>query len=434
MTYSGYEILWLFFIYSFAGWIAETVSAAFQQKRFVNRGLINAPFCVIYGFTAAAVTIFCGGLHGFWLFFGGMILSTVIEWAAGHWIEKFYHERWWDYSKVKGNLDGYICLPMSLLWGVLCVIVTRWGNPFLAGVFGRIPGILGKGIVWALTGILIADIAASLCILAGRSKRIEQWEGVDSWLTGIPSKIGRRIYGLVDRRLQKAYPAAREKAAAEAARAKAHVFAWGCSFYKILWLFVIGAFLGDLVETVFCRVTAGVWMSRSSVVWGPFSLVWGIAIAAATLLLHKYRDRSDRFVFIAGTCLGGAYEYICSVVLELLFGKVFWDYSKIPFNLGGRVNLLYCFFWGIAAVVWIKGLYPVISSWIEKIPLKAGKILSWLMIVFFCCNILVSCMALLRSDQRAQGMPAEQTWQKVMDEVYDDERLKEIYPNAIQVE
>ena len=175
-------------------------------------------------------------------------------------------------------------------------------------------------------------------------------------------------------------------------------------------------------------------MSRSSVVWGPFSLVWGIAIAAATLLLHKYRDRSDRFVFIAGTCLGGAYEYICSVVLELLFGKVFWDYSKIPFNLGGRVNLLYCFFWGIAAVVWIKGLYPVISSWIEKIPLKAGKILSWLMIVFFCCNILVSCMALLRSDQRAQGMSAEQTWQKVMDEVYDDERLKEIYPNAIQVE
>ena len=217
-------------------------------------------------------------------------------------------------------------------------------------------------------------------------------------------------------------------------RGQKPMFAWGCSFYKILWLFVIGAFLGDLVETVFCRVTAGVWMSRSSVVWGPFSLVWGIAIAAATLLLHKYRDRSDRFVFIAGTCLGGAYEYICSVVLELLFGKVFWDYSKIPFNLGGRVNLLYCFFWGIAAVVWIKGLYPVISSWIEKIPLKAGKILSWLMIVFFCCNILVSCMALLRSDQRAQGMPAEQIWQKVMDEVYDDERLKEIYPNAIQVE
>lgn len=434
MVYTGYEILWLFFIYSFAGWVVETVSAAFRQKRFVNRGLVNAPFCVIYGFTAVAVTIFCRELHGFWLFFGGMILSTLIEWAAGHWIEKFYHERWWDYSKVKGNLDGYICLPMSLLWGILCVIVTKWGNPFLAGLFGHLPALLGKGIVWILTGIFIADIVATLCILAGRSKRIEQWEGVDSWLTGISSKLGRRIYGLVDGRLRKAYPAARKRTTERSAKGKADVFAYGCGFYKILWLFVIGAFLGDLVETVFCRVTAGVWMSRSSVVWGPFSLVWGIAIAAATLLLHKYKDRSDRFVFIVGTCLGGAYEYICSVVLELLFGKVFWDYSKIPFNLGGRVNLLYCFFWGIAAVVWIKGLYPVISSWIERIPVKVGKILSWVMVVFFCCNIAVSCMALLRSDQRAQGVPAEQTWQKVMDEMYDDDHLKEIYPNAAQAE
>ena len=57
----------------------------------------------------------------------------------------------------------------------------------------------------------------------------------------------------------------------------------------------------------------------------------------------------------------------------MMFGTVFWDYSKIPFNLGGRINLLYCFFWGIAAVVWFKGLYPVFSRWIERIPAKAGK-------------------------------------------------------------
>ena len=175
-------------------------------------------------------------------------------------------------------------------------------------------------------------------------------------------------------------------------------------------------------------------MSRSSVVWGPFSIVWGLALAAATLLLYKYRERSDAFIFIAGTCLGGAYEYICSVFTEMVFGKVFWDYSKIPFNLGGRINLLYCFFWGIAAVIWIKGIYPIMSSWIEKVPMKIGKIVTWLFIVFFCCNIIVSCMALVRSDQRAHGIPAEYTWQQIMDERFDDNRLKAIYPNAIQTE
>ena len=172
-------------------------------------------------------------------------------------------------------------------------------------------------------------------------------------------------------------------------------------------------------------------MSRSSVVWGPFSIVWGLAIAAATLLLYKYRNRPDSFLFIAGTLLGGAYEYLCSVFTEIVFGKVFWDYSKIPFNLGGRINLLYCFFWGIAAVVWIKLLYPRFSFLIEKIPVKCGKILTWILIVFMCCNVIVSCMALVRSDQRTQGVEAQSGWQKTMDERFDDERLQKIYPNAI---
>lgn len=92
----------------------------------------------------------------------------------------------------------------------------------------------------------------------------------------------------------------------------------------------------------------------------------GLAIALVTALLYKYKDKGDRFLFLTGTLLGGAYEYFCSVFTELVFGKVFWDYSKIPFNLGGRINLLYCFFWGIAAVVWFKILFPPVEKWIEK--------------------------------------------------------------------
>ena len=99
-------------------------------------------------------------------------------------------------------------------------------------------------------------------------------------------------------------------------------------------------------------------MSRSSVVWGPFSIVWGLAIAAVTQLLYRYKDRPVSWLFVAGTLLGGAYEYLCSVFTEVVFGTVFWDYSAIPFNLGGRINLLYCFFWGFAAIAWFKGVVP----------------------------------------------------------------------------
>ena len=175
-------------------------------------------------------------------------------------------------------------------------------------------------------------------------------------------------------------------------------------------------------------------MSRSSFVWGPFSIVWGLAIAAVTALLYKYKDRSDRFLFLTGTFLGGAYEYLCSVFTEIVFGTVFWDYSAIPLNLGGRINLLYCFFWGIAAVVWFKLLYPHFSALIEKIPRKIGVPVIWILIVFMLVNMSVSTLALSRYDARTRGIPAANELEQMLDTRFDDARMNRIYPNAKQVE
>ena len=118
---------------------------------------------------------------------------------------------------------------------------------------------------------------------------------------------------------------------------------------------------------------------------------WGCAMFTA--LLYKYKEKSDRYIFMLGMVLGGAYEYACSVFTELVFGTVFWDYSKLPFNLGGRINLLFCFFWGIAAVVWLKIVYPRLSDLIEKIPIKAGSILTWILLIFMIFNAGMSTLA-----------------------------------------
>lgn len=171
-------------------------------------------------------------------------------------------------------------------------------------------------------------------------------------------------------------------------------------------------------------------MSRSSLVWGPFSIVWGLAIAAATALLYKDRDKPDRYLFFVGTFLGGGYEYLCSVFTEIVFGKIFWDYSEIPFNLGGRINLLYCFFWGFAAVIWIKILYPRFSAWIEKLPAKAGCIFTWVLVIFMIANITVSMLALIRYDMRVKEIPPSNALERLIDERFDDQRMEQIYPNA----
>ena len=313
------------------------------------------------------------------------------------------------------------------MWAVLGFLAVRYANGFLMSLYHMIPGLIREVLLWVLIAGMLLDISASLAAVFHIRKEMPtaiRWnQKVAVWT----QKFALMIVGHVEKRMAKAYPVILEKTETQAREGK---FAEGCGFYKLFWLFLIGAVLGDFTETIFCRLTSGVWMSRSSLVWGPFSIVWGLAIAIATALLYKDREKPDRHIFFVGTFLGGAYEYVCSVFTEIVFGKVFWDYSKIPFNLGGRINLLYCFFWGIAAVVWIKILYPKFAGWIEKIPVIWGYVLTWILVVFMAVNILVSMAALVRYDMRANGKPAKSGWEKVIDEHFDDERMDRIYPNA----
>ena len=429
IRFTWYELLWLFFIYSFLGWVLETAAATVKQKKFANRGLVNGPFCVIYGIAALFMTFGLQELRGVWLFLFAMIYATVIEWVAGHLIEKAFKARWWDYSRIKWNLDGYICIPASLVWGALGYLGIRWGNRFAIIVFKMLPLFLMKILVLVLLGVLVVDILGSYLLLRGKGKNLARWEATNEGLDKVSNKLGSAISRWVGKRIQKAYPKAMELIRKEEKAEKRKVFAAGCGFYKIVLLFFVGAFLGDITETIFCRITAGVWMSRSSVVWGPFSIVWGLAMMFATSFLYNYRTRSDSFIFWFGTIMGGVYEYLCSVFTEVMFGQVFWDYSNMPFNLGGRINLLYCFFWGMAAVVWIKRLFPVISSYIEKIPVHPGKMITWGLVVFMSCNMLLSGMVLARYSARTEGAEAQNTMESWIDSHYNDQKVERIYPN-----
>ena len=425
---SIYQLLWLFLIYSFVGWILETIFAITKQRKIINRGLINGPFCTVYGFTGVLITVALKDLSGVWLFLFSAIYASVIEWVAGKIIEKICHERWWNYENNKINLGGYISLQTSVLWGALGFIAVTFTNSLLIDAYKLIPFMVVRIILIVVVIALAADMIFSLLILYYNGRGIEKVKSANNNFTKLSRKLEKWLISRVNNRKNKAYP---KTVKVEKEAKDKTVFAYGCGFYKLVVLFFVGAFVGDIIETIFCRITMGEWMSRSSVVWGPFSIVWGLAIAAATLMLYKYKDRSDGFLFLIGTGLGGAYEYLCSVFTEIVFGKVFWDYSDIPFNLGGRINLLYCFFWGIAAVVWFKLIYTRLSKVIEKIPVKFGKITTWILVVFMIANVLMSCFALTRYDQREKGIDAKQSWQVWLDKHYDDEKMMRIYPNAI---
>ena len=440
MTYNIYQLLWIFFIYSFIGWCGEVVLAAVNRHKFVNRGFVSCPLCPVYGAGAVAVSVFLPELEEqlFFLFLGGMIVTAFVEYLTGRLLELIFHKKWWDYSDQKFQLDGYVCLKNSVIWGICSVLVIRIFNPLLCRGLELLPMLLGEVLLWVLGVLLAIDFIGSGIAVLGLKKqgRISQ---ITEELHRTSKILENALTERIQRRMVKAFPniesgglsGSLEKGAAEKgvkAEEKAR-FAQGCGFFKLASLFILGAFLGDIVETIFCFLTTGKLMSRSSLVFGQFSIVWGLACALLTWMLYRYRDRSDRFIFVFGTVLGGAYEYICSVFTEIAFGTVFWDYSEIPFNLGGRINLLYCFFWGIAAVVWMKGVYPLLSRWIEKLPARAGNIGCTILVVLLAADMIVSALALARYSERQAGVPEQSAAGQMLDEYFPDEFIENRYEN-----
>ena len=174
---------------------------------------------------------------------------------------------------------------------------------------------------------------------------------------------------------------------------------------------------------------AGELISRSSLLYGPFSLVWGLAAVLLTLVFHRMDDQSAGKIFAVGTVLGGVYEYICSWVQEALFGACFWDYRHLPLNLNGRINLVFCLFWGAAALVWVRSVYPALCAAIDRVPRRTGRRIVRAAALFLVCSTALSAAALCRMDQRRREVPASGTVTRFLDEVYPDSRLKDRYPN-----
>ena len=429
-SYNVYQLLWIFFVYSFIGWCGEAAMAAVHRRKFVNRGFVSGPICPVYGAGAPAVAVFLPELKDqlFFLFLGGMIVTTFVEYLTGRLLELIFHRKWWDYSDQRFNLDGYVCLKNSAVWGLCSVLMICFFDPLLCRLLVLIPRLAGDILLWILGVLLVIDAVGSGVAVLGLKKKQSRITQITEELHKTSKVLENALTTRIQKRMVKAFPNI-EGTEGVRVKAKEERFARGCGFFKLASLFILGAFLGDIVETVFCLATTGRLMSRSSLVFGPFSIVWGLACALLTWILYRYRDKSDRYIFVFGTILGGAYEYVCSVFTEMVFGTVFWDYSEIPFNLGGRINLLYCFFWGIAAVVWMKGVYPFLSRQIEKLPARAGRAVCSVLLVLLAADMLISALALARYSERQTGSPEQTAVGQILDEYFPDEFIEKRYEN-----
>lgn len=168
---------------------------------------------------------------------------------------------------------------------------------------------------------------------------------------------------------------------------------FGFTIIQIFAYFIIYSVIGFILETIFGFLTKGVIESRKSFVYGPFCAIYGLGAVVMLMGLQRFK-KNNYTLFIGGFIIGSIIEYVVSLVGELLFDIKWWDYSNVPFNIGGRVCIWFSLFWGLLAIYLMTHIHPKVDNFLRKIPKKILKNTTIILIILLFLDFLITCFAL----------------------------------------
>lgn len=162
--YSLYEWLIFFYIYSFFGWIFESVYVSLRKKRWVNRGFLLGPFLPIYGGGAVMMLFVSEPFKSNLIltYFAGAVGATLLELVTGMVMESIFKVRYWDYSDRKYNYKGYICLKSAVLWGFFTIAMNQAVHPALLRLLAAVPALPLHVVFGIVSVFLVFDIISSV--------------------------------------------------------------------------------------------------------------------------------------------------------------------------------------------------------------------------------------------------------------------------------
>lgn len=195
IEFSLYEMFHIFIFWAFIGWGIEVCYMTLETGEYQNRGFLNMPICPIYGFGVIMVTVFFRPLSHTVvpLFLVTSLLCTTFELLVGLGMEKMFGARWWDYSHERFNFRGYICLKVSILWGLGCVIVIRLVQPAVEKIVDLIPVKLGLALIVLWSVLILIDLISSICAVNALNNRLKQIDEISKIMLISAVKIGGKL-------------------------------------------------------------------------------------------------------------------------------------------------------------------------------------------------------------------------------------------------
>lgn len=162
-----YTYFLLFFIYSVIGWLIEIIYGLIMEHKLNNRGFLLGPYCPIYGCGCVLLTLLLSNYKDdiIVLFVMSIVICSIVEYITSWIMEKIFKMRWWDYSQMKFNINGRICLETMIPFALIGVLVIKFTNPFFISLINNMPELLTIILTIFLFSIMAIDVMISSNII-----------------------------------------------------------------------------------------------------------------------------------------------------------------------------------------------------------------------------------------------------------------------------
>ena len=392
--FTGADLIIYFFIYGLLAWIINTAIYSLKEQKYVSTGVLGIP---ILGVPAILMTIMIIVSSGKNVSYYGMLLMAFIDYLILEKLGLFFSQRLLLKKEIRSEKDRYgRSLKLSCINSCIAVAIAfiflKTLHPIIFSVVSLMPDIIVNIIATVLIVLLLSALI-TVYIFA----RKYPMQGISSNIAKRKNSFGEWISKIIWKKIYKLYPSLLEENFEESSKG------------------ILDA--DKLLEEHGVIFASGINIDK---------LVWGLGAVILTVALSRVKRQNNISIFISGFFFGGVFEYLCSVFTEVFFGMKFWDYSYMPFNIDGRTNLLFMFFWGIVALVWFRFIYPPLSKTIEKIPPVTGTVLAFIIMTFFVCDGIVTSMVMIRTTNRKKYTVARNVIEHFIDEEYQNTVVEKI--------
>ena len=198
------KIIFYFIIYSFLGWCLESIYKTIILRKLTNSGFLYGPFCPMYGI-GAVIMIIAGKISNniFIIFLLAFVIFTVWEYLVAIVLEKLFKTKYWDYSELKFNFQGRICLKNSIYWGILGVGLIYIIHPAIKKLVEFIPSDMLLYINIILSIAILVDTSITIYRIMFIDKKIRQIFELGDTIKGKLVEI-KNTEGIYKENLQKA--------------------------------------------------------------------------------------------------------------------------------------------------------------------------------------------------------------------------------------